>query len=572
MTPETRNSNNFPVLPFLFIVLICYGMTACNDSVTRGQKPPDSVVVKRPEQADAKASELLQKFLQYTDENKGKLNDSVQLNQWEMLKKIYSGNQYQPLWSDKEKWNSVADSLYRFIDSSKLYGLFPSDYYVSSLANIFNGLVADTIHRRNAALWARADLILTNDYLSIARDLKLGRLPKDSITLRNDSLITDSVFLQNFHQAILEKDIRGNLEDLEPKLEGYKRLKAAIPSFIDSVKFTPTTYIIYPNKDSAALASQTEKRLAELGFTIVPGDTATVKAALRKYQKEKDLTVTGRISEKTVRLLNITDWDKFKRIAITLDRYKMLPDTLPTRYIWVNLPAYYMQLWDTDTLFMQSKIVVGKPDTRTPVLTSKLTDMITYPQWTIPESIVAKEVLPGLKKDTNYLAKKGYSLINDDGDEVNPHTVNWFRYKKGIPYKVVQGSGDDNALGVLKFNFSNKYSVYLHDTNQRYYFKNTVRALSHGCVRVQEWDKLAHYIIRNDSLNATNPTYAFKADSLKAWLVRKEKHVIPIRSRIPLFIRYYTVEGKDGKVKFYDDIYGEDRILSERYFANKPID
>jgi murein L,D-transpeptidase YcbB/YkuD len=155
---------------------------------------------------------------------------------------------------------------------------------------------------------------------------------------------------------------------------------------------------------------------------------------------------------------------------------------------------------------------------------------------------------------------------------VDPHTVNWFRYNKGIPYKVIQGSGDDNALGILKFNFSNKYSVYLHDTNQRYYFKNAVRALSHGCVRVQEWDKLAHYIINNDSLNATNPAYAFKADTLKAWLGRKERHYIPIHSRIPLFIRYYTVEGKDGKVKFYDDIYGEDRMLSEKYFANKPID
>jgi len=91
-------------------------------------------------------------------------------------------------------------------------------------------------------------------------------------------------------------------------------------------------------------------------------------------------------------------------------------------------------------------------------------------------------------------------------------------------------------------------------------------------VRVQEWDKLAHYIINNDSLNATNPAASFKVDTLKAWLSRKERHYVPIRSRIPLFIRYYTVEGKDGKVRFYDDIYGEDRILSERYFANKPID
>ena len=98
-----------------------------------------------------------------------------------------------------------------------------------------------------------------------------------------------------------------------------------------------------------------------------------------------------------------------------MDRYKLLPDTLPHQYIWVNLPGFYLQLWNDDTLVLESKVVVGKPLTRTPLLTSKITDMVTYPQWTIPESIITKEVLPGLKKDTNYLKKKGYSLINEKG-------------------------------------------------------------------------------------------------------------------------------------------------------------
>src|SRR5450432_2411465 len=149
--------------------------------------------------------------------------------------------------------------------------------------------------------------------------------------------------------------------------------------------------------------------------------------------------------------------------------------------------------------------------------------MVTYPQWTIPESIIIKEVLPGLKKDTNYLRKKGFSLIDFKGEEVYASSVKWSKYTKGIPYKVVQGSGDDNALGILKFNFSNKYSVYMHDTNQRYYFGRAFRALSHGCVRVQQWDKLAYFIIGNDSLNAAPNVSTFKSDSLKAWLKRKEK-------------------------------------------------
>ena len=543
-------------------------MAACNNHES---KPPETVVVKNPEKIDVKESELIQTTLQFITDNKGKLNDSVTLKRPDLLSKIYNANSFQPLWSNRENWNSVADSLYHFIYFSKLYGLFPSDYYLNALQNIRNGMAGDTLHRRNAALWARADLMMTDAYLAIAKDLKLGRLPKDSVTLRSDSLINDDFFLHTFQQAMENRNIRGVFEGLEPKYKGYADLKNGIKSFLDSAVLQPTTYIFYPTKDSLGMMKLVQKRLGELGYINASNDTASVKEALRKYQKQNGIPVTGKVGEKTVASLNKNDWEKYKRIAINLDRYKLLPDTLPQKYIWVNLPGFYMQLWDSDTISILSKVVVGKPLTRTPVLNSKLTDMVTYPQWTIPTSIIEKEVLPGLKKDTNYLRKKGYSLINDKGEEVNAGSVNWRKYTKGIPYKVVQGSGDDNALGILKFNFSNKYSVYLHDTNQRYYFKNAMRALSHGCVRVQEWDKLARFLIQNDSISALPSTNTFKSDSLKAFLARKEKHYIPVRSRLPLFIRYYTCEGKDGKVKFYDDIYGEDRLLSEKYFANKPI-
>ena len=154
---------------------------------------------------------------------------------------------------------------------------------------------------------------------------------------------------------------------------------------------------------------------------------------------------------------------------------------------------------------------------------------------------------------------------------MDPYFVDWSKYKTGIPYKIVQGSGDDNALGIMKFNFPNKYAVYLHDTNQRYLFSQSARALSHGCVRVQEWEKLSNYILKNDSvyLRLLGSHSFTKADSVVKWLKKKEKHHIPVRNKIPLYIRYFTCEGRDGKIIFYDDIYNEDRMLGERYFAKK---
>ncbi|TAL42831.1 MAG: murein L,D-transpeptidase, partial [Chitinophagaceae bacterium] len=149
--------------------------------------------------------------------------------------------------------------------------------------------------------------------------------------------------------------------------------------------------------------------------------------------------------------------------------------------------------------------------------------------------------------------------------------VDWSKYSKGIPFRIVQGSGDDNALGVLKFNFPNKYAVYLHDTNQRYYFSRADRALSHGCVRVQEWDDVALYLLRNDSLNAKQkkPKGFTPIDSVLHWLAVKEKHTVPLRNRIPIFIRYFTCESDNGHIVFFGDVYNEDKKIKEQFFPGK---
>jgi murein L,D-transpeptidase YcbB/YkuD len=214
---------------------------------------------------------------------------------------------------------------------------------------------------------------------------------------------------------------------------------------------------------------------------------------------------------------------------------------------------------------LTSKVVVGKPQTRTPQLTSAISDLITYPKWHIPQSIIKKEILPALKRDAGYLARKGFSLVDNKGNDIDPYAVQWANYDNYIPYTVVQGSGDDNALGVIKFNFPNKYSVYLHDTNQRYLFGKEKRALSHGCVRVESWQELATYILERDSSSKN----AVPVDSMQTWLALKEKHVIPVRKRLPLFIRYFSVAAEAGKLNFYDDVYEEDQELIKLFFKPK---
>lgn len=533
-------------------------------------------MVKAPEQMDEKVEELIQNFLEYSDSKNGKLDDSTILYQLPILINLYKQKSFAPQWSSAQKWLKHGDSLLLFIEHAKNYGLFPDDYHWTQLSVLKERFADDSFKEketRDAASWARADLMLSDALINVFHDIKLGRLPNDSITLRKDSVLTEEFISSKFNAAASGLSLDIIIPTLEPKHPGYRELKKGIGNFLATADFKPINPIVFPNKDRTELSQAVIRRLFEINYidsTSLNADSAQLVSILKKFQQERRMTADGKIGAQTVRMLNLSDEEKFKRIAITMDRYKMLPDTMPEKYIWVNIPSYTLQLMSNDTLVLKSRVVVGKPVTRTPVLTSNVSEMITYPQWNIPASIIEKEILPGLKRDSAYLRKKGYSLLNSKNEEVRSDSIDWSKYKRSIPFRVIQGSGDDNALGVLKFNFYNKYSVYLHDTNQRSFFGMDSRALSHGCVRVQDWEKMALFIIRNENaVNASVKPRPVPTDSLTRWLRIKEKHSIPIRAKIPVFIRYFTCEANNGQIDFFEDIYNEDKKMTDLLFANK---
>ena len=530
-------------------------------------KEPVKTITETPQELQQKVPDIIHRYVDLAI-RRGKM-----LGQPLLVQMIYEKDNYTPAWSREQQWLPLGDSLYSFIANARLLGLFPEDYHhkeLTTIRRIFSNDTASKGDRKDASLWSRADVLLTDAFVQLLKDVKLGRLQRDSITLRKDSVLTDEFYKENFALAQHSGSLPLVIFSLEPKHSGYNLLKEAIKKIVDSADYRPVDSLPSPS-DTIAFKKALQHRLYEAGFITrdsIMADSSRIAAAIKKFQSKNGITVDGKVGAATIRMLNLSDKEKFIRIAISMDKYKMLPEKMPDKYIWVNLPGFYMQLIENDTVKVSSKIICGKPITRTPQLTSTVSEMITYPQWTVPNSIIVKEILPGVKKNPDYISQKGFSLLDKDGNEVDPFSVNWAKYSKGIPYKVIQGSGDDNALGILKFNFNNKYSVYLHDTNQRYLFSVISRALSHGCVRVQEWRSLANYILQNDSLNASNHNYT-KTDSLLSWLDKKEKHSIPVHNRIPLFIRYFTVDVKKGNIVFYDDIYGEDKWLKEKYFAGK---
>lgn len=562
--------SNWKILTSIPIIFLVFIVTSCNNKT---EPPPEREVVNTPQQVTAKIPDVISKLMAHIIDNAGRM-DSILVLQPGAVQYFYDQVKNDANWSREAQWTVAADSLINFIQNVRLYGLFPEDYHFHNIEFIKEKFKTDTMARKDVVLWSKADVLLTDAAMQIIKDVKLGRLQKDSVTLRPDSALSNEFYEQQLKKITQFNSVTAVVDSLEPSIKGYHELKAGIKNFLDSATFKDYTYVPYPVYDSANFRPSLQKRLFEenlLDSSYGYIDSIELSRAIKKYQQKRKLKVDGKAGNETIRSLNLTDKDKFTRIALSLDKYKMLPPKMPAKYVWVNLAGYYLQLWENDTIKIYSKVVVGKPLTRSPQLTSSISEMITYPQWSVPQSIIVKEFLPELRKDPGYLERKGFSLLNDSNLEVDPYFIDWSKYKKGIPYKIVQGSGDDNALGIMKFNFPNKYAVYLHDTNQRYLFSQSSRALSHGCVRVQEWVKLTNYIIQNDSLyiQSLGKGSFTRTDSVVQWLSRKEKHFIPVKNKIPLFIRYFTAEGKDGKLLFYDDIYDEDHRLRERYFKGR---
>ena len=491
--------------------------------------------------------------------------DTLEIKNAELVREIYLRNNNQLLWSSNGILKPETDSLLHLVTDVKSYGFFPSDYNQQQLARLKERLQSDSTGIATEQDRNTFDQLSTAAFVQFVKDLRFGRLQPDSILVR-DSLLSADFFLAQ-KDSLAQLNIHDFTKHLEPAIKDYRQLKLASHRFLRKANLKRFTLI--RTKDSLLLPKLVYKRITEEDtLKIEPvknPDSLTISKAVAKYQKWKKLKVDGKVSASLISKLNDTELERFIRIAITLDKYKLLP-ALPEEYLWVNIPAYSLELRKDDTVRLRSKIICGKPITQTPQLTSAITDMITYPQWTIPESIIKKEILPGLQRDPGYTRRKGFSLVDSKGDEVNPYSVKWSKYKNVIPYKVVQGSGDDNALGVMKFNFSNPYAVYLHDTNQRYLFSKSSRALSHGCVRVQQWKELAVYLLRKEQLLDSN---AVSVDSLNSLLAAKKKKVIRVKSQLPLFIRYFSCEGKDGKLVLHEDIYEEDKRIRERVFASK---
>ena len=277
---------------------------------------------------------------------------------------------------------------------------------------------------------------------------------------------------------------------------------------------------------------------------------ALVEAVLR-FQARHGLVQDAKVGPKTLRALNVPADERIRQIRRNLERSRAYAAAEPGLVVVVNIPAFRADVSQDGATAWSTPVIVGETETPTPELRALITEIVVNPTWSVPAKIAAGEMLPEIKRDPGFLARGGYVLYSADGAAVDPRVVPWESLSYAdFPYRIVQRPGPVNQLGRVKFVFPNVHSVFLHDTPAKHLFERSVRALSHGCIRMREPMVLAEMI-----LAAQGHTAEAVAELLATAATTSIKLAVPV----PIQLRYQTVEADtDGTLFFYEDIYGLD--------------
>lgn len=242
----------------------------------------------------------------------------------------------------------------------------------------------------------------------------------------------------------------------------------------------------------------------------------------------------------------------FAKLALNAQRLRIIPSF--NNGIFVNIPSYQLYYMRDGKQLLQSRVAVGRDDRRTPVMISRLSNVVVNPPWTVPPTILSKDIVPRLAKDPGYADKAGYEIFDSKGNKINPRSVNWASYvnSKSIPYRIRQQAGDNAALGRYKFNMPSSNAIYLHDTPNHSVFSKSNRAISSGCVRVNKSDELASILLQEAG---------WSMDRKKKVLASKKTTSANVKSDNPVYLYYVTAWVENGKVYTLPDIYNLDNQI-----------
>ena len=236
------------------------------------------------------------------------------------------------------------------------------------------------------------------------------------------------------------------------------------------------------------------------------------------------------------------------QIRMNMERWRWMPRDLGDRYILVNVAAYQMQVMEGDRAALAMRVIVGDPKHTTPLFSDEMTTVVLSPNWNVPQSIIQKEMLPKLVNDPGYLERQAIQVVGTSGETIDTYAVDWEDESAVARLHFRQDPGPKNSLGLVKFLFPNQFDVYLHDTPSHSLFNKEHRALSHGCIRLENPVALAQYVLRD------RPEWT--AERISAAMNSGQEQGVPLKKKLPVHIAYFTAwVNADGTVTYTDDPY-----------------
>ncbi|MGA9008623.1 MAG: L,D-transpeptidase family protein [Xanthobacteraceae bacterium] len=447
---------------------------------------------------------------------------------------FYSGRNYAPIWLTDGKANDRAASAIAYLGHVDADGLDPADYPVPNFAAI-----------SDAAALANAEIQLTTSVLTYAHHAAVGRVHWSRVSpdIEYNEKAPDPADV--LAGIVAASDVAAALDAYEPQTPGYIALKSKYTE-IRAGKLDKAA-----NKIGAGAVLKTgmqDDRVPMLRERLnVLGDGGTtfdkpLADAVKKFQQQHQLTATGTLTPATVDAINGKEPDHAADIILAnLERWRWMPHHFAENHVVVNLPDFTLHVVHGDKEVWQTRIVIGKPDKPTPLMTADMKYITVNPTWNVPPSIVNHEYLPALAQDPTVLDRMGLKVDhNRDG------TVH-----------IWQPPGDKNALGRIRFNFPNKFLVYQHDTPDKYMFAYDKRAFSHGCMRVQNPPHYAEVL-----LSLVRPNDGYSEDRIKKMIADGGETDIQFPTYVQVNLTYQTAfVDEDGKLQFRDDVYGRDKEL-----------
>jgi len=358
--------------------------------------------------------------------------------------------------------------------------------------------------------------------------------------------------------ALLSKNLNATLQKLNPHSPEYEGLKKMLNQLLNITQSPAFSDIVVRKPKTKSDSIRIIQRLAQLQLIDDKSDytdSALFQNAIKKTQLMFDLEPDGKIGKRTLNAINIPLSTRIRELEASLDFIRWSGELRKKEMTLIlNIPAARLWTYQNGNIVLESKVIVGKPSTPTPMLTGIIDELVLYPFWMVPHKIATREMLPEIRKDIRYLERGNYQVLNRQGRIVNPYSINWQGLSTSyFPFVIRQSTGCDNALGTVKFDFDNPFAVYLHDTPGKELFARRSRFFSHGCMRLEKPVELAHLLLEHNRI-------AIDTLTEKGCLLQQKPISVKAERKAGLIVHYNTAwfDNQAGVI-FYSDIYSRFR-------------